>query len=221
MGNSPQYLIVSGIDGSGKTTIIERLMIRLEADGIVCLYRWMRYTHIFVRPLHALAKLGGLSRRHSTPLGTVWRHEFYRFPIFAWLYIPLTWLDTWVGKARLALLVHTKKPDIIICDRWVNDILIDMAVDFRDPCLLSRTWSKRFRDIMPLEAKQFLIRRDTGAVVKTRPESIHDPGFSLRNTLYDKISADLIIIENEASVDSAVDQILVTLRSEIPRKTRY
>lgn len=40
-----KYIIISGVDGSGKTTVIEGVRAQLEAEGKTVGYIWMRYHH--------------------------------------------------------------------------------------------------------------------------------------------------------------------------------
>jgi thymidylate kinase len=44
-----KYIIISGVDGSGKTTVIEGVRAQLEAEGKTVGYIWMRYHHKLVR----------------------------------------------------------------------------------------------------------------------------------------------------------------------------
>ena len=58
-----KYIIISGVDGSGKTTVIEGVRAQLEAEGKTVGYIWMRYHHKLIKIMHAIAKLTGLSKR--------------------------------------------------------------------------------------------------------------------------------------------------------------
>ena len=89
----------------------------------------MRFNHILCKPVHGFCRLIGLSRKRDTKMGKVWRHEFYRSQLFCSIYIFLTWLDTWIGRIILNWNLRNKQIDFVICDRWINDILIDLAVE--------------------------------------------------------------------------------------------
>jgi hypothetical protein len=211
MPSKPFYLIVSGIDGSGKTSIIEAVRAALEADGLTCHYSWMRYTHVFVKPLHALARLLRLTRRYETPAGPLWRHEFYRWPQLARIYVPCAWADTLLGRHRLDRRVARDACDVVICDRWANDILIDLAVDFRDRGLVHGRWGDRIRTQMPDAAVQVVVMRDRDAILAARPESAHDPDFDLRLSLYQGLSANVTRISNTRRIEDAAADILALL----------
>ena len=55
------YIIISGIDGSGKTTVINELTRTLEARGKSTEYIWMRFNHYSVKVMYMLARMMGLS----------------------------------------------------------------------------------------------------------------------------------------------------------------
>jgi hypothetical protein len=205
----PQFIVISGIDGCGKTTVIERLRRRLEQEGLTTRYEWMRYNHRLVRPIHALSRLVGLSRRYEVEGQSIWRHEFHRSRFFSSFYIFLTWLDAWLGRLLLATRLSLKQVDIVVCDRWVQDILVDLAVDTRRRSLLSGRWDRRFRRILPRGTRQYLIMRNVDAIVSARPDVRRDLSASFRQRLYRRLAKnpDLVVIRNDGMVDDTVEAI--------------
>ena len=213
----PQYIIVSGIDGSGKTSIIEGVREQLERQGKSVFYVWLRYNHRIVKPIHGLCRLVGLSRKRPEGMGkTVWRHEFYRCRPFCSLYICLTYLDTLFGKLNICRRAANAKPDLVICDRWIYDIMTDLAVDTRRPNLLSGYWLRRFEAIMPKDARQYLVKRDMKDILDVRPECDRDREFLFRSRIYGRLEkmSRVVIINNDRDITCAVDDILedVTLK---------
>ena len=204
-----QFLVISGIDGCGKTTVIGRLRDRLETEGFTTCYEWLRYNHRLVRPVHGLSRLVGLSRRYRIEDQCVWRHEFHRSRLFSSFYILLTWLDVWLGRLLLARRVSRRKVDIVVCDRWVPDILVDLAVDTRRRDLLAGIWHSRFTRILPPAVRQYLIVRDSERVVSARPEVRQDMSHSFRQKLYGRLerSPDVVVVQNNGTVEAAVDAI--------------
>ena len=51
-----KYLVISGIDGSGKTSVINALKEELERQGHSTQYIWMRFNHYSVKVMNALAR---------------------------------------------------------------------------------------------------------------------------------------------------------------------
>jgi hypothetical protein len=215
----PQFIVISGIDGCGKTTVIERLRRRLEQEGLTTRYEWMRYNHRLVRPVHALSRLVGLSRRCEVEGRSIWRHEFHRSRSFSSFYIFLTWLDAWLGLLLLATRLLFKDIDVVVCDRWVQDILVDLAVDTRRRSLLGGSWYTRFSRILPRSARQYLIVRNAEAIVSARPDVRRDLSGSFRHRLYRRLTRnpDLVVIRNDGTVDAAVEAILQDWKCRVER----
>jgi hypothetical protein len=204
-----QYIVISGIDGCGKTAVIDRLRSRLEREGLTTRYEWLRYNHRLVRPVHAFSRLVGLSRRRCIEGRHVWRHEFYRSRRFSSFYIALTWLDVWLGRLILAARLLRRKVDVVVCDRWVADILVDLAVDTRRRGLLKGVWYRRFARVLPRSAKQYLIVRDARRIAAARPDVAGDPSRSFRRRLYGRLeqNADLVVVNNDGTMDAAIEAI--------------
>lgn len=207
----PQFIVVSGIDGSGKTTIIEALKEEFEKRGQSTCYIWLRYNHIIIKPFHAVCRLVGLSRkRHDGSGNIVWRHEFYRCRSFCHLYIALTYLDSLLSQLKTYQRVNGTAFDIVLCDRWIYDILIDLAVDTRRPSLLCNRWMSRFEAIMPKDAKQYLIKRNKECILAIRPEYQGDREFAFRHRMYKRLERlpRVTTVHNDRTIQNAVDIIL-------------
>jgi len=204
-----RFIVISGIDGCGKTTLIGELRNRLEREGLTTRYEWLRYNHRLVRPIHALSRLVGLSRRYRAGNQSVWRHEFYRSRRFCSFYILLTWLDVWIGRLILASRLVSQDVDIVVCDRWVRDILVDLAVDTRRRGLLRGAWRSRFARILPPGTRQYLVVRNSQRILSARPDVTQDLSRSLRRRLYQRLgrNADVVVVSNNGAVDRAVDTI--------------
>jgi len=210
-----QFIVISGIDGCGKTTVISQLRNRLEREGLTTRYEWLRYNHRLVRPIHGLSRLIGLSRCYSIEGQCVWRHEFHRSRLFSSFYIMLTWLDAWLGRLLLAARLRLAKVDVVVCDRWVPDILVDLAVDTRRRCLLRGTWYSRFMRILPSRTREYLLVRHPDRIVSLRPDVRWDMSCTFRRRLYRRLgrNAGIVTVSNNGTVDAAVDTIFSDWKS--------
>lgn len=201
-------IVISGIDGSGKTTVINFLISDLESKGYKVGYTWLRFNHYFAKLLHALARLTGLSVKVNNEMGTVWQHRFYKSKIFSSVYILATYLDSWIGKMKFNI-ANKKQPDFIICDRWIPDVLIDLGTKTHNMNVFEAKWSKLFFSIMPSEAFLFVIDRNNQDILDCRIENQVDPDFMIRNQLYKKLMTTNLVtaINNSGSIQNSVNQI--------------
>jgi len=103
----------------------------------------------------------------------------------------------------------------VLCDRWVNDILVDLAVDCRRDGLLDSGYLARFQQIVPKDAKAFLIVRKPEAILHCRPEYRDDPDFAFRIRMYRKLQHKPdapTVICNDNSIDDSVSLIMSYLK---------
>ena len=70
-------IIISGIDGSGKSTIINETHKVLESEGKQVGYIWLRFNHYLTKGMHAIARVLGLSVKVHNEMGNVWQHRLY------------------------------------------------------------------------------------------------------------------------------------------------
>ena len=96
-----KYIIISGVDGSGKTTVINSLKDKLEQQGKTVDYIWMRYNHYTVKAMNAFARILGLSVKVHNKMGNVWEHRLYKIPWFCKLYVWCSYLDNKIAQKKV------------------------------------------------------------------------------------------------------------------------
>lgn len=200
-----RIIIISGVDGSGKTSIIEGVKAALEADGKRVSYIWMRQNNRLVTLMHAIAKATGLSKKEDTPLGRMWIHYFYKNKLFCWFYIRATYIDNWLARKKPLRF----KTDYVICDRWVNDIVIDLASKTHDEFMITGKWYDRFQRLLPKESLQFVIIRDEDSVLRCRVENTFNPAFERRYKLYSLLTkkSSIIRVDNNGPIENSIEQV--------------
>lgn len=204
-----KHIIISGIDGSGKSTVIEHLKTSLETQGNTVECIWMRYNHYLVKCMNALARLLRLSVKVHNEMGTVWEHRLHKSPLFCSVYIWCSYFDNLIAKRK----VDGIKADYIICDRWINDILIDLGAECRRDNILEGAWFKRFQNILPKGALQFVVHRDLDDVLGCRIENHTNPDFKYRWNLYEQLEKkpEVFVVDNCGSIENSINQILTEI----------
>lgn len=211
------YLVISGIDGSGKTTVIEKIREHFTNNNINSFYIWLRFNHYFCKGMHALARVFQLSVKKPSYRGEAWFHEFYRSKLFCAVYIRMTYLDTIIGCLKLRFWLFRKGvAEYVICDRWVPDVLVDLAVKTHCDDLLDTVWYHRLMHLMPADAQLFLIVRDSSQLLECREENREDPDFAFRERIYNKLQEkpEIHVIDNNGSIDATMKSLLKAVQHE-------
>ena len=209
-----KYIIISGVDGSGKTTVIEGVRKQLEADGKKVGYIWMRYNFKLIRLMHAIAKVTGLAYKQKTEMGEMWLHRFYNNKLFCWFYIRCSYIDNWLARKKPIALAKAQKLDYVICDRWVNDIIIDLGSETHKTDMLSSKWYHRFQTLLPKESYQFVVIRNRKDVLDCRVENTFNEAFGYRYDLYQQIvnMPEVNLVDNTGTVESSIQQVLDVIK---------
>jgi hypothetical protein len=123
----------------------------------------------------------------------------------------MTYVDTVIGYLKFRFRLFSNiNAQYIICDRWVPDVLVDLAVKTHREDFLDTIWYHRFMNLMPRNATKILIVRNTNELVSCREENAEDPDFVFRNRLYQKLQQkpEINVIDNNGSIDSTVKSFL-------------
>ena len=196
---------ISGIDGSGKTSIIEGVRREFEASGLQTRYVWLRYNHYLTKILLGFCRVVRLTRYEYPDGVRVGYHEFYRSRLVSWLFIIFTFVDTLAASIFLVYLPSLFTSRVIICDRWILDIMIDLEIDTKIRFSANGRLERLFRSLLPRNAQCFLIMREQEAVSQCRPENVRDRNFLRRWELYREYAdrAWVTVIKNEGSIQEA------------------
>lgn len=207
----PLCIVISGIDGSGKTTVINSLQSHFKNKGFRTVYIWLRFNHYLTKVMHALARLAGISIMVHNEMGDTWQHRFYRSPMFCSVYILTTYIDALIS--RLKYNRAAKHSDIVICDRWVTDILVDLATKTHRTDFLGSKWVSRFLNILPNNSYLFVVYRHTQNVVECRVENRVDPDFEFRLNIYKELLNKEYVhpINNCGEIETSVAQVVKIL----------
>jgi len=201
---------ISGIDGCGKTSILDEVRRKCELNGRKTKYIWLRYNHYLTKILLILCRLGGLTRYEYPDGVRVGYHDFYRSRVVSWLFIIFTYIDTLAVSVLLVYLPSLVNSSVIVCDRWILDILVDLEVDTRIRFVAGGRLERLFLALMPGGMKCYLIIRSREDVLDCRPENVRDDNFQARWQLYERYSdrSWISVIDNNTSIEDAAGKIV-------------
>ena len=121
-----KIIIVSGVDGSGKSTQLALLGKYLRARGFKVKYLWLRWFAVLTYLLYLYARLAGRTIVVRTRSRPVHIHIFWMDPLLRYLYPRLLFLDLLLWFTLNKLATRMKGYDILLIDRFVLDVLIDL-----------------------------------------------------------------------------------------------
>ncbi len=206
-------IAVSGVDCSGKSTQIERLVSRLESMGRAPRVRWYRPGYS-----DELDALRALVRRRSgvlpPPGAGAAREQAFSRPWVRRVWITVAVLDTiWTYgvKVRFASWLGRQ----VICDRYLWDAVLDLHLRFSGQVALDGALAGLLRALCPsprvnilllLSAEEALERQER----KAEPFPDTRETFLKRHGIYDGWSSDgrFVVIDAERSIDEVHDQIM-------------
>lgn len=188
----PSFIYITGADGTGKSTQSRLLVQHLRGRGIQCQRRWLRYPFFFSAPLLAYARWRGYSWYEVTN-GV--RHGYWDFRSSRMLRALLPWillLDATlaaVGKIYIPLWLGKT----IICERFVLDMLVDLAAAFDNCSLHSQIPGRLYMHLVPHDAAIIILDLDAETIRERRPDLLTDRRLKARLNAFRRLSADLSI----------------------------
>jgi thymidylate kinase len=184
MSQKPMFICITGIDGVGKTTHVNLIIEHLRKKGIKCQYKWLRFHHLFSLPLLAFCRVAGYTRMSA--LGDSQKcsyHEFYKSRFVSAVYPWILFFDTFLFttiKVYIPMFFGTS----IVCDRFVYDTLIDLAVATKDHEIYKKPVGKLFLKLIPKNARFVMLDLDKSTIFSRRLELKDDLTFDERYALY-------------------------------------
>lgn len=166
-------IVLSGLDVSGKTTQTLLLAARLRAEGIPAEAVWNRWKPAVSAMFITLARrwlkaqervkegdYRGFTDAKRRKMRSGWKRSVWQ--VMAW--------GEYAAQVRARLLAHRLKGATVLCDRYVYDTLVDIAINFSIPPLeLADLMDHRLLSLFPKPAVVIFIDIDpaTGAARKS------------------------------------------------------
>lgn len=131
-----RLIVLSGLDGSGKSTQTLLLAERLRAEGVPAEAVWNRWKPALSAVFISLARrylkaherveegdYRGFTDAKRRKMRSGWRRSVWQ--VMAW--------GEYAVQVRARLLAHRLNGTTVLCDRYVYDTLVDIAINFSVP----------------------------------------------------------------------------------------
>lgn len=157
MSDRSLLVAFSGMDGAGKTTQIDHLLVMLRDEGKVPVYLWTRggYTPLFNALKSSLRRLSGKRLVPESGPSKQRQRSFSRPSIRkAWLVMALLDLIVLYG---IALRWWRWRGRSVVCDRYLWDTLLDFRLNFPQEKVESWLLWHVLRKVTPQPDAAFLL----------------------------------------------------------------
>ncbi|MBI3242591.1 MAG: hypothetical protein HYZ49_09900 [Chloroflexi bacterium] len=204
----PHFIYLTGCDGTGKSTQAKALLARLTASDVKPRHLWLRFPFLLSLPVLLYARWRGHSWYEDA--GGV-RHGYWDFRNSRLLRLTLPWLL--LIDATLAAVINIYLPlwlgKTIVCERFVLDMLADLAVAFDDPGLSRRLPGKLYPRLLPTGAAIVALDLDAATIRERRPDLRTDRRLETRLEVYRQLAADLgmPVIRSDQLLEEVSEQI--------------
>ncbi len=198
--NKKRFIYFAGVDGCGKSSIIDELLKEYDKKGIKAERVWLRFNYFFTRPVLLLCRILGFTRRENKGGKVYSIHDFHKSKLIALLVQYLHLIDTitaYITKVWIPLKFTNK---VILCDKFVYDILADFMLETKDLDLLNKNITRLFLKLIPQNVPVIFISVGKDEIIRRKPiVLIDDEDYDLKYTIYQKIMNEFnfTIIEND------------------------
>ena len=124
------FICFAGLDGSGKSSQAKLLQEHLGSSGIKVIYTWSRWEPFLLKPLIKLFMGKRPTNAAASSSGSLLskKRKFLRNPIVLFMWLNLALFD-YYWQVRNRVIKYIKSTDIVICDRYLFDFVIDQTVN--------------------------------------------------------------------------------------------
>lgn len=198
--------MLSGPDGSGKSTLSNALCNKLESYGINVSQKWLRFNHYTAKFVNLIGRLSKKSYYEEYEWGSLGYHNYNG--IIGYFYIFSVFIDhiffTYFLKKRIL-----KKQNIYIIDRFIIDIIADLIVDTSKSKIIFFFFGAFLKKELN-ESNAFILSCDKEIVFNRRPDIIDDKSYLKKISAYKQIALEFeidVLDTGRMSIDMIVSKL--------------
>jgi hypothetical protein len=207
----PRFIYLTGCDGTGKSTQARLLIGHLRERSLKVKHVWLRYPFFFSAPFLFLARLRGLSW-HEEIAG--YRHGYWDFRpswlmrrVFPWVLLA----DAFLAACR-SIYLPLLAGRIIVCERFVLDMLVDLMVACADQTIPAKLPGRLYPRLIPASARIIFLDLDQPTIVARRPALAYDRRLPARLAAFQVLAnGNAYPILSSATPVEAVQQAILRL----------
>jgi hypothetical protein len=191
-------IMISGPDGTGKSTIIEATRQRLVNDKKDMEVVWMRHHHYFAKVVNMFGRIVGKSYKERYDWGEIGYHSYKGF--MGIIYIISIYLDHLIFSFFLKT-KKLKKDKSYLVDRYILDVVADLIVDTKNDKFVFFLFDKFIKEEL-INFDAFILECDLNIVTLRRKDIKDDKKYIDKINAYKKISDKYNITKLNTGKDS-------------------
>ncbi len=202
-----RLVALAGVDGGGKTYLLNALQKRLDLNGVPHRHVWSRFRNYLSKPLLALARITGHNRKEELDGVRTGYHDFVGRPWLAWPFLCLQVIDTVLDGWWRYHRGHDRR--LILADRCIYDTLVDLAVDTGLDDVVFGPLGHWLARRLPSPHLAVVLTRPVAAIRADRPDVLLDRNFARRRALYRRLAQKFRLpeLENDDTAEAVLDRL--------------
>lgn len=206
-----KLVCIIGTDGAGKTTQARRLQDHLRADGREVEYAWGKYgseyTKRFIELIKRVLDASGKDMDdHSSRSET--KDSFLANPAVRVTYLMYMLTIYYVQLLR-RVVVPVYTSDVLVCDRYVHDTIVDIMVDYEYSGERGRTMLRVFQALLPEPDHVVFIDVPVDVSLERKDDIPTEEYITQKRRAYDELLAELDVptIDGTQSRDEVFEEL--------------
>ena len=200
-------IMLSGPDGTGKSTIANALISRLDESNHEVSHVWLRFNHYLAKFINMVGRITGKSYYERYSWGKLGYHDYNG--IIGLFYIIAVYIDhlifnTFIRKRYLQLNKN------YLIDRFIIDIIADLIIDTNRSKMVFFLFGSFLKKELKL-AHAFILKCDKEIVIKRRIDILDDKRYDAKISAYKLIASrfDINTIDSGLlTIEESVNEII-------------
>lgn len=210
---TPDLICITGVDGSGKTSLTNWLIEYLSDREHKVESVWSRFNNYLSKPLLALTRLTGHNHRSKIDGIKYGFHDFKKLYLYRELFAILQGIDTNIA-AYFKITRKKSTVDCLVCERSPWDTLVDVIVDTGLNSFIYKWLSSLYLSQVRGKSLVLFIDRDYDKIIACRSELVRDYKMEEKIATYRSIAGkeDWMVIDNNGTIEDTKNQIIKILK---------
>lgn len=207
-----RHYYITGVDGIGKTTQVDRLERHLSDRRTHRV--WLRFPIVLSLPLLVYARLFGFTCYETFDGVRVGAWEFHRSALLRTLFPIAQYVDTVlhsIGKVWLPMM----RGRTLLFERYAIDVLVDTMVATGQSSLYQGLLGNLFLRLVPRRTHIVILDAPVPQIRQRRRDLLHDPAIEARARAYVDVARHLRC--SVIPAEDAVDVVEASIREEVAR----